>query len=182
MHASLKGLRTILFARGVQTNDDNAVERQLAEMRRLARRWKLSVVDIVTLENVSALSRETATAVERLLIRKLRDDDFDLLVTPDLTRLSRGNPVHTVRLIYRLASAGIRVVTRDGCLIDESGVTTWQVPKKKDRVRRHGKEKEAARAVHTPSHDGRREREVPEDTENVAEGTGSKRSGQEEGH
>lgn len=127
MTASIKGRRCILFARGADDQTHSSIKRQKKRLRDFAHRRELHVVDDVTLKNISALSRETTTAVDALLARKEQKDDFDLLVIPDLSRISRGGICHTMQVVRRLTDAGVSVATLDNGLIDQSLFRAFRV-------------------------------------------------------
>src|SRR4051794_21763457 len=88
------GRRSIVFARGVVGPNENKIADQIKLARRFCRSQGLRVVGAMKLENCSANDRAIEAALEALLARKDRQDDYDVLVTPDLSRLTRKGICH----------------------------------------------------------------------------------------
>ncbi len=165
-----------------QTNSN--IAKQVERLRDFAQRSKLLVVDEVRLENRSAQDAETRTALEALHTRKRDQNDFDVVVTSDLSRLSRDGFCHVMNLVTRFAKVGVGVLTLDLGLIDEALYSTfrgWKTKKTKDWVRRHAKKTKAGRADHLPGDDGRGEQEVSDGPQHMADGTRNARANSKEG-
>lgn len=172
MKTSMKGLRCVLFARGECRSEENDVKVQLQRMRQFARRHKLRVVGDVVLER-SAISLEATETMQDLLRRKALHDDFDAVLTTDLSRLSRGGISHTAKLLLEFANAGLKIVTLDGGMINDGLFTTFCVritKKRKDWLRRNGNKNKTAHEVHDSSDDGRREQGVRHSPEVMDQG------------
>ncbi len=175
MQKAVTGRRCILFARGGNDNQyQNSILRQITQMRDFARRRKLRVVDEVRLMNTSAISPATAEALEALLARKAKHEDFDLLLTADLSRMSRGGICHTMQSIMRFADAGVRVMTLDNGIIDEALFSTFRVRisgKKKGWIRRNAKQKKAHHLRREASHDSDGDGAVQGSSQPLPDGT-----------
>ena len=147
MNNNLKGRHCVVFARGIVSGSDNKVEEQVQQMQLFCESSGMTVVDIVRLENVSADSRETGAAIERLMRRRQTHGDFNVLVAADLNRLARGSICLTMNTIRRLADSGIAVVTLADGTIGRSLYGPFIVRKKKGWLVQDAKDKAAGDPV-----------------------------------
>ncbi len=103
-------VRCIIFVRG-PLDGVNSIDCQARMLGEVAHRNHLTVVDTVRLENVSANSGDTASALERLLNRKRHDDDFETLLTSSVSCLTRRGLRHGAEVVRQFEQAGIDIVT-----------------------------------------------------------------------
>src|SRR5581483_9446571 len=138
MNQNSKPKRCVLFAR-CNRDGNNSVQKQVKMMHAYSRQQRLHVVDVIQIKNQSAHGPEAAEALGQLCQRKTKHDDFDVLLTTDLSRLCRGPICRWIHLQKQLADAGVELVTLDHGHIDLRISITFHggVPKKKKEWKLH---------------------------------------------
>lgn len=100
-----EGRRCIGLAR---TATENAsIERQVEVLREFATKKGMIYVGDVCLIGVSG--SHTEKHIDDLIKRKVENDDFEVLLAADRSRLTRRGSAHGERLLKRLRRAGIEV-------------------------------------------------------------------------
>jgi DNA invertase Pin-like site-specific DNA recombinase len=97
--------RCVIFARG----NMESVERQLRSLKEYAEDHQFKVIGNLCVLG-SANAAATGTAIESIVKRKKKSDDFDVLVISDLSRLTRASVPQAAALMNRIADAGITVM------------------------------------------------------------------------
>ena len=105
MKPKLYGRRCIGLSR--TANEHANIQRQVEVLRQFASNEGMIFVGAVRLIGVGG--NDTEKHIDDLIKRKVEDDDFDVLVLTDRSRLSRGGSNHGEWLLGRLREAGIEV-------------------------------------------------------------------------
>ena len=79
-------------------------------LRAFAEQQKLVMTDEITFPHTSSGDPEFDSAIDGIIERRTERKDFDVLVIPDLARLTSTGMQEVLRLIRRMAAAGITVV------------------------------------------------------------------------
>ena len=106
------GRRAIIWVRqSTKEQSDSSCDDQAAVIAAFAKQHGIEIIDRVTLDGVSGSSSKVGEQIDEIIRRKQLRDDFDLLIVQDLSRLTRGGVVTGNHLQYRLAEAGIELLS-----------------------------------------------------------------------
>src|SRR4051812_27922822 len=103
--------RCVLIARG-HTDGDHSMKVQIDALTEYAREDSMTVVDNIYITKWSARNREMRDAIDMLVARKTKYDDFDVVVATEANRFSRDFR-SAMTAIQTLVEAGIGVITLD---------------------------------------------------------------------
>ena len=106
------GQNAIIWVRqSTKEQSDSSCNDQAAVIAAFAKHHGIAIIDRVTLDGVSGSSSKVGERIDEIIRRKQLRDDFDLLIVQDLSRLTRGGVVTGNHLQYRLAEAGIELLS-----------------------------------------------------------------------
>lgn len=102
----------------IRVSSDTQVDFSPDDQRRLmqahAERLGIDIVGEVLEDGISGSIPGARTVFGDLLRRKREQDDFEVLLLQDASRLTRGGPLHGAKVEYDLAAEGIEVVFATG--------------------------------------------------------------------
>jgi hypothetical protein len=106
---SLRGKRYIAYARCCsKQGSTQSLQRQLRLIRQFGNRLKMRCVDEVRLPGLNGLTPLLRWDLSVLLARKWNEDDYDVLVMEDVTRLTRAYGAQRLEALFMLC--GVRIV------------------------------------------------------------------------
>jgi len=115
---ALRGKRYIAYARcATKQGSTQSMRRQLRLIREFGDRHKMRCVAESRNPGIDGYTLALRPDLYRLLIRKCDQDDYDVLVMEDLSRLSRAEPPRIERLQALFTVCGVQIVY----------VASWQV-------------------------------------------------------
>ena len=136
MTNTLAGSRSIIVARGRDADGGDQLEQQVRELRAYARRVGIKVVDEVKVANEQANTPALMAALSALFERKKTQDDFNLILLTDLSRITRRGLCHGMHLVRLFEILGVAVATPDTAIIGTSVFNCFHFRSKRWRVRR----------------------------------------------
>lgn len=108
---NLQGKRYIALARCSSPGQvDTSIDEQLRLIEHFGRAQGMSCVDRITL-GITGSVPGARSDIDELIRRKKEDDDFDVVVVQDATRLTRSGPAHGMHILFELRSVGADVVS-----------------------------------------------------------------------
>lgn len=116
MYSELKGLKAALWIRCSSLQQaSTSMNDQEEACRAFAQAQGIEVVDTVRMPGKSASIRmHVQRAVDGLIARKIRANDFDAIMVYDLSRFTRTPPRHALRLLDELEAAKISLIPAVG--------------------------------------------------------------------
>jgi DNA invertase Pin-like site-specific DNA recombinase len=89
---------------------DTSIPDQIAALKQFAEKHGLIIVDIIILEGVSGSIPGNRDDLQQLIDRKRRQDDFEVLLVLDTTRLTRGGTDHAGHIHFVFGAEGVEIV------------------------------------------------------------------------
>src|SRR4051812_34515826 len=115
----LRGLRCVGLARtSTKGQAENGIGQQLDVCRRFAEAAGMIWVDAESAAGVSGYQTRSRDDIDRIIERKERGDDFQIVVVHDYSRLTRGGVDHGSHLLWRFTQVGLRVVSATNDIAD----------------------------------------------------------------
>lgn len=102
------GKRAILVARASTLQQEVSTRDQLEDMRRFASEWDIRVAEELKFEGVSASKSWKRDDLNRIRHRKSWQNDFEIVIWYDPSRMTRGGVAHGYALLHELKSLGLR--------------------------------------------------------------------------
>lgn len=110
-YEGLRGKRYVAIVRcSTLGQADTSIPDQLRVIREFAARHGISEVDVIILDGVSGSIPGNRDDLEKLLQRKREQNDFDLVLLQDTTRMTRGGLKHGNKIEFDFAAADIEIV------------------------------------------------------------------------
>jgi hypothetical protein len=107
----LKGKRYVALARcSSQGQVDTSIDEQLRLIENFGRQQGMVCVGTVALGGLTGSVPGIRQDIDELVRRKQEDNDFEVVVIQDATRLTRSGSLHGMHILYRLRSIGVQVV------------------------------------------------------------------------
>lgn len=107
----LQGKRFIALARCSSPGQvDTSIDEQLRLIENFGRDHGMRCVDRISL-GVTGSVPGARSDIDELVQRKKEQDDFDVVVVQDATRLTRSGPAHGMHILFELRSVGADVVS-----------------------------------------------------------------------
>jgi hypothetical protein len=110
LQPKIKGMASIVLKRCSSTGQiGTSMVNQASTTEHCVLEHQLRVVEEVLLEGVTGSIPFHRTDIDKIIARKKKLNDFELLVVQDATRFTRAGQGHGQKLIYELRAAGILV-------------------------------------------------------------------------
>jgi DNA invertase Pin-like site-specific DNA recombinase len=157
----LKGLRCVGLGRtSLGENTEASIPQQTAILERRCAELEMVWVGLVPVSGVSGSLPGKREDIEGLLERKLKHNDYDVLMVQDRSRLTRSGEGHGAWLQVEFARVGVRVISSSTRLEDLNNPHLWIM---------RGLEDEASRAyAYRVSHDTQRGRQKKKEEGTIA--------------
>ncbi len=111
VNKQLKAKRYIALARCSSPGQvDTSIDEQLRLIENFGRDQGMCCVDRITL-GVTGSVPGARTDIDELVRRKKEQDDFDVVVVQDATRLTRSGPAHGMHILFELRSVGVDFIS-----------------------------------------------------------------------
>jgi hypothetical protein len=119
----LKGKRFIALARCSSAGQiETSIEEQLKLIESFGHAQGMKCVDRITLGGVTGSVPGVRDDIDEVIRRKREQDDFEVLLVQDASRLTRSGAVHGMHILFELRSAGVQVVfVKDDLPDDDMG-------------------------------------------------------------
>lgn len=107
---SFKGKRYIALARcSSQGQIDTSIDEQLRLIENFGRQQGMVCVGTVALGGLTGSVPGIRQDIDELVRRKQENNDFEVVVIQDASRLTRSGSLHGMHILYRLRSIGVQV-------------------------------------------------------------------------
>lgn len=105
------GNRYIAYARSAMSDGVNAgVERQIRNVRQFGDQLGMTCVDEVRVAGVNGITPIMREDLRNLLTRKRQQDDFDMLIMEDFTRLTRAGSDVGDQIEAEFSRCGVQIL------------------------------------------------------------------------